>query len=260
MGGGRHGNDHNGPMQFAEHLAGIIAEAGALLDVVGEAPDRAVPACPGWTVAELARHTGSFHRWATAHLRNGQAGEIVAVSVAAPEVADDDLVPWFADGASEVVAELAAAGPDLACWTFGAPRTAAFWARRMCHETAVHRHDAQEAVGAAVPFDPVLAADGVDELLTVMLRLALRARTPAPGPSLHLHRTDEGEGAGEWMVTVADDGAVAVTHEHGKGDAAVRGTASDLLLYLWGRRAAGTGSLEAFGDPAVVAAWGSLAP
>ena len=247
-------------MQFAEFLAGIVAEGGALLDVVGELPDAGVPTCPGWTVADLARHTGSFHRWATTHLRYGAAGEVVAVSVEDPVVDDEDLVDWFADGVSELVAELASCGPDLGCWTFGAPRTATFWARRMCHETAVHRVDAQSVVGVAAPLDPLLAADGIDELLTVMVRLALRAGTTAPGPSLHLHRTDEGDGASEWMVAVADDGSVTVTHEHGKGDVAVRGTSSDLLLYLWGRRGPEDPALEVFGDTAAAAAWGSLAP
>ncbi len=51
---------------------------------------------------------------------------------------------------------------------------------------------------------------------------------------------------------------LSVTHEHGKGDCAVRGSASDLLLYLWTRKPAA--DLEVFGDAELAAAWGRLTP
>jgi hypothetical protein len=59
------------------------------------------------------------------------------------------------------------------------------------------------------------------------------------------------------MVRI-DHGVVSLTHEHGKGDAAVRGPAEDLLLLAWHRR--GLDGLEVFGDAAVAEAWASLAP
>ena len=42
-----------------------------------------------------------------------------------------------------------------------------------------------------------------------------------------------------------------MTAEHAKGDVAARGTASDLLLFLWGRVPADT--LEVFGDADLLA-------
>ena len=83
-----------------------------------------------------------------------------------------------------------------------------------------------------------------------------RLRGPVPDypeGSLHLHRTD---GDGEWMVRTVD-GVLQVTREHGKGDVAVRGTASDLNLFMWNRLRPG---LEYFGDTAVVEAWAAIAP
>ncbi len=71
---------------------------------------------------------------------------------------------------------------------------------------------------------------------------------------MHLHRTD---GDGEWMFAGDGEGGVTVTHEHGKGDAAVRGTAANLLLWIWGRPADG---LECFGDAEVAARWQAVAP
>jgi len=247
-------------MQFAEFLAGIIAESELLLDAYGTHGSAEVTTCPSWTVADVVRHTGDTHRWAISNLQSGVEGVVAASASPTSEIADSDLVAWFSDGVAELVALLAQVGPQLNCWTFGAPRSSLFWARRMCHETAIHRVDAQMATGTVHPIDAPQAADGIDEILTVMLRLAFRAQRPAPSPSLHLHRIDEGEGCAEWMVTISDDGAVEIEHVHGKGEVAVRGTASDLLLFLWGRLADGEGSLESFGDPAVVSQWSRLAP
>ena len=53
------------------------------------------------------------------------------------------------------------------------------------------------------------------------------------------------------------DGRLRVTREHAKGDAAVRGTAEGLLLYLWDRSREG---LECFGDQTVVDAWATVTP
>ena len=75
---------------------------------------------------------------------------------------------------------------------------------------------------------------------------------PSPTGSLHLHRTD---GEGEWLAK-NEGGALVVTREHAKGDAAVRGSGSDLLLWIWGRG----GEVEIFGDEAVAAAWAAATP
>jgi len=44
-----------------------------------------------------------------------------------------------------------------------------------------------------------------------------------------------------------------VTREHGKGDLAIRATASDLELILYGRPT--LDEVVTFGDPAVLATW-----
>ena len=77
---------------------------------------------------------------------------------------------------------------------------------------------------------------------------------PLPAGSLHLHRTD---GPGEWLVQSVD-GAVVATQEHARGDAAVRGSASDLFRFVWNRGAGST--VEVLGDPAVADEWAALAP
>jgi hypothetical protein len=124
----------------------------------------------------------------------------------------------------------------------------------MAQETSMHRWDAEAAAGDSHPIDADLAVDGVDEFLDGFLPRSLRRRPDADlGGSLHLHCTDR---PGEWLVRIAT-GTVDVRRVHDKGDAALRGTASDLLLWLWAR--AGVDRLEAFGDPGVVDRWRMVA-
>ncbi|MFM7070083.1 MAG: maleylpyruvate isomerase N-terminal domain-containing protein [Actinomycetes bacterium] len=98
-------------MEFSAYLAAIIAESGGLLDALGVHPSAPVADCPGWDVADLVRHTGSTHRWATAHLVAGLAGSISPAPAPDADVAASDLHEWFADGVTELVALLADCGP-----------------------------------------------------------------------------------------------------------------------------------------------------
>lgn len=61
-----------------------------------------------------------------------------------------------------------------------------------------------------------------------------------------------------WMVQRGNsETELSITTEHGKGDAAVRGPASELQLWVWGRPVT---DIEIFGDSAVAEAWRNLAP
>jgi len=119
----------------------------------------------------------------------------------------------------------------------------------MAQETALHRWDAQAAAGDAEPVDAALAVDGIDEYFEVFLASQLAAK-PVDGlhGSLHLHATDVD---GEWWVALASD-HFERRHEHAKADAAVRGPASCLLLWLWNRLPDDAADLQAFGDAEVM--------
>ena len=124
-----------------------------------------------------------------------------------------------------------------------AHRRAGFWPRRMAQETTVHRVDAEQAVGRPVgPIEPAFAVDGIDELLSIFVAALGAARSPGDGRTVHLHATDV---EGEWLIRF-EQGDVVVEPGHAKGDAAVRGPAADLLLWLWGRRP--LDGFEVFGD------------
>jgi uncharacterized protein (TIGR03083 family) len=208
--------------------------------------DARVPSCPEWTVYDLLAHLGRHHRWVTANLdRAPDDGPAPAADQGAPPDGRA-VVPWIEQGSAALADRLVAVDAATPCWTWTDDRTARFWARRTAHETAMHRWDLQAAVGDPTPFPPELAVDGIDEFLTTM---PFRGGADAPVGSVHLHATDA---EGEWLLRLADDG-VRMSREHGKGDVAVRGPASDLLLVVVGRRPPAT--VELFGDAALFDQW-----
>jgi hypothetical protein len=120
-----------------------------------------------------------------------------------------------------------------------------FWVRRRAVETSIHRYDVQLAGTATSPLDGELAADGIEEFFDVFLKRLQDGLTGVQG-TIHLHCTDA---AGEWLLTPGE-GGITVTREHAKGDVAARGTASNLLLWLWGR--VPRDDLEVFGDASLL--------
>ena len=230
-------------MERARYLAAIEAESAAFYAALAAMPMNApVPSCPGWAVEDLLFHLGSVH---------GFWAEITARQLLSPNEVEDQarlptvqLLAWARDRSSRLQAALAATDPATRVWTWAEAQNVAFILRRMAHETAVHRWDAELAAGQARPIEPELASDGVDEFLNVMLPEPRFSSAPIDG-SVHLHATDT---PGEWLVR-QQDGTLVVTAEHAKGDAALRGPASDLLLALWGRK--GPDALEVIGDRAV---------
>lgn len=242
-------------MDSTEHIVVVEHEGARLADAALPALDRLVVDCDGWTVESMVGHVGQIHRWAT-HLVTTRATAFSAEGRSAEPPSGPAVVDWYRDGLSALVTALRDLDPDEEIWTWSDRSDGGFYHRRMAHELALHRWDAERAAGQPTPIDGDLATDGIDEALTVGMRFSTsRPDRSYPSGTLHLHRTD---GPGEWMLTPSDDGTgFEVTHEHGKGDAAVRGSASDLLTYLWGR---GCQGLDAFGDDTLVDAWGSLTP
>ena len=229
------------PSRYIEH---VRADGDALLAAATRDLDAAVPSCPDWTAADLVDHVAFLFRWWAACLREGRR-----VKRSAVPAAGDDREAAYRAALDDLLAVLGATDPDAPSESFVGPATAGWWFRRGAQETAVHRWDAESAAGTPSPVDRDLAADGVDELLDVFLPMVA---PKGDGETHHLHATD---GEGEWLVRFTPDGP-EVSHEHAKGDVAVRGPASDLLLLLWNRRSAD--GLEVFGDAALLQRWRDL--
>jgi uncharacterized protein (TIGR03083 family) len=240
--------------RWYDEITGSTATLVQLID--GADLTRPVPTCPDGTMRQLITHVGRAHRWATA---------IVATRSAVPipfrEVPDGKLpgdqrehADWLRTGAAGVIDAVRTAG-DEQVWTHPGPGPAWYWARRMAHETAVHRADAQIALGQRPQIDPVTAADGIDEWLGFLGAPDPGEGRPSlaglHGKALHVHVTDEEVAGGEWMIRPTA-GGITVEPGHGKGDVAVRGPASDLLLLLLRRIPPGDPPVEVLGDAAVL--------
>ncbi|HWE56615.1 MAG TPA: maleylpyruvate isomerase family mycothiol-dependent enzyme [Acidimicrobiales bacterium] len=235
------------------HLSALAADSQAFADLAEGGLDRAVPTCPDWKVADLVGHLGGVYSWVILAVEGG--GERPARS---RERAPEDpgaLTGWFRGRRDAVIDALTSRPPEDPAWVFlkgGSTADVAWWRRRQAQETAIHLYDMESAVGTPGAIDPELAADGIDEILTVFVANYPGGRQAAGlDGTLHVHCTDA---EGEWMLSFGPSGT-EVRREHGKADTAVRGPASDLYLWLWNRVPLATESLEVFGRRSVAEAW-----
>lgn len=219
----------------------------AFIDIVANHdPDTNVKACPGWTLLDLARHQGEvWHFW----------GQVAAQGIddrtrlrdidieGTTQFEGTELVDWLATVHSGLISALTDAGLEREVWTWTGRNQPVSWVRRrMVHEAAVHRYDASNAVGDPYEVPTAIAADGIDEFLTWFAGRERREGELKPGGTVHLHctdTTDEHSAGGEWYVSSLKEPNCTFTREHRKGDAAVRGRAHDVLMWLWRRSTEG---------------------
>lgn len=240
-------------MEIAQHIAILEQEA----KILGEAARQAelnteIPTCPGWAMRDLVRHLAEIHLWAAAQVSNRATkmwvDDVSELAGYWPDLAvfwpdDEALIDWYLETNANLVKELASAPADLECRTFlPAPSPLAMWARRQAHETAVHRFDAENAIGAASHFDPEFSADGVDELLAAFAPRA--SRFPVDEARTMLVRTTDTDDL--WHVTFTPDG-ISTVREDGPADLTLSGSAQDLYLAVWNR-----------GDDSAISATGDL--
>jgi uncharacterized protein (TIGR03083 family) len=210
----------------------------AVSAVDGDAP---VPTCPGWTIAELVVHLGGVYAWIGSHVArgvtdrpDGRPGEGIGDVPGWPAT-----ITWWDEQYARLMKLLDALDSDLPAWNWAPqPKKAVFWDRRVAHETAVHRWDAQFAIGAAEPLEAKLAADGISEVLDTWLPAGRRKGHSDLEGVVHLAATDVAQ---DWYVrlrgegvALLDTGTLLDDDDHHTRVEAV-GTASDLLLAMYGR-------------------------
>ncbi|HEX4087544.1 MAG TPA: maleylpyruvate isomerase family mycothiol-dependent enzyme [Trebonia sp.] len=244
-------------LEYPDLLRLIDERATAFRAVIASAPslDVQVPTCPEWTLFDLAQHLGQGRRFRAATIVAGPADAAPAEAVAERTVPGprerDQLLAWLAATTQQLLDALRAADPDGSCWTGWGPTqmtdTCGCVARHQVQEIAVHTYDAQAAVGAPQPLPAEVALDGVEE------NLLITSFTTSPWPhkptAFDFHAT-EGR---SWRLTVDGDGArttrlpAAGQDPDAAGGLSIRGTASDLVLYLYQRIS--VDSLQLDGDP-----------
>jgi len=244
----------------------IISSTDTLAGLVDGADlTRQVPTCPDWTLRQLTTHVGRAQRWAAEIVATRSATAIPFREVPDGRLPDDPAqhVQWLHGGAERLVTALRQAGSDPV-WTPAGIGPASFWARRMAHETTVHRADAELAAGREPAIAADLAADAIDEWLGFLCGPAPGAEDPRlgalpEGSVLHIHATEDGLANGEWLIRREGSG-IAIEHGHGKGGAAVRGPAGRLLLMLVRRVPPDDSELQVLGDGALLTAWLDATP
>jgi uncharacterized protein (TIGR03083 family) len=230
---------------FADLLTLIDDRSAALRAAASDAgQDAAVPGCPDWSVGDLVAHLGAVQLFWAAVVTAGSPDAPPGEDKLGDRTPGADLIGWSAASTDALLGALREAGQDRPCWAWwegsGAPLTSGAIARHQVQEAAVHAFDAQEAAGRAEPLPPVVAADGIGEFVTVAMaslgpwphRPAAVELAAADGTAWRISLT----GAGA-IATDAGEPAAASQRDAGQPepDARLRGTASDLVLALYGR-------------------------
>lgn len=230
----------------------------AFVETVGDLdPDLQIPNCPEWRLRDLVAHIDQAPRWAAAIIRSRQPAAVPNPRDADPG-APGAWPGWLLGGVTELVDAVRDAGAETMVWTVVGPQPAAFWLRRMLHDTALHHVDAALAAGTMFEIDPNLAADAITEglqLLSLPEMATLRpdvAELRGRGQTLQLlpgERSSTG-----WLITRTPDG---VSWQRGKDDAdvTVAGTTSDLLLILTRRLPLGDHRVTVTGNRALMDHW-----
>lgn len=227
------------PVPSSRLLTSLATDVDRLRSVAARELSAPVPTCPGWVVDDLVRHV-------TNGLRNVALRRVLgAAPILRPDTREADPLTALGRAHTDLVAvlgtrpldELAEQPPRNA---HTPAETAYFWLRRMTHEIAVHRVDAELALGepvTAVP--PDLAVDGITEALEIFLRYASHEN-----PDRYADLLADwgggwlllGAGPGRWRVTATAAGADTATVENpGDAPSAVHAEPAALLMWLYHR-------------------------
>jgi uncharacterized protein (TIGR03083 family) len=202
-------------MQLARRVQLISRDSDALADAAAKDLTAPIPSCPDWAMADLVRHIYGVHRsWS----------RIVGEGLTEPDFTeqpfppDDNLVEAFRAHAHEFADVLGATDPDAPCWTWGPEQNAGFVQRFQVQEAALHRWDAESAVGTPRPIAPDGAADAIE-----LDNAIIPAAAPGAQAGFEVITTDT-----PFSMTISARPDLPVV-------GSLTGTASDLLLVLWKR-------------------------
>jgi len=216
--------------------------------------DTGVPSCGDWTLADLVWHLAEVQSFWVYAIANRPAGP---ESYSEPERPDGErLAGLLRATCAQLVSALEPAHADEPAWSWSNDHTVGFTLRRQTHEALIHHIDGVLAVGEPMPIiDPLVAADGVDELVTVMLSGVPEWADFTPdGTTIVLATSDTGH---SWSAAIGrmrgiapDSGldidlpALELIDRAVAPAATISAPAQALDLWLWGRAASDAISVE----------------
>jgi uncharacterized protein (TIGR03083 family) len=229
---------------FDRMLELIDGRSAALRSALAGALDERVPGCPDWTGRDLLTHLGEVQRSWAAIVAAGTPDQPPDWDTVPERTPTGDLLDWSERSTGALLDALRAAGPDRPVWSWWGPTTSGRVARHQVQEAGVHGWDAEDTVGRAGELQPAdLAVDGVAEFLEVSVPTG--SGWPHDPATVGIAATDVPEGG--WRVILGPGGG-RLEPGPPAGNAVLGGSASDLVLALYGRRPvdslAVTGDLE----------------
>lgn len=233
---------------YSELVIAVRREGEGIHSAASLGLDADVPTCGGWAMDDLVRHVAAVYLNATKLV----ATRATEQPESKPEPPDGDVLDIFSHALDDLVTALTDADAETPVWNWSEqPDVAAFWARRMAHESSVHRFDAQSAHGVVQPIDAELAGDGLDELIDVIApRVYKRDELTGPTGTVALDSSDNGT----WCLELEPHGLKRLDVV-AEPLVTVRGTTSALLLASYGRMP--WTSLDSDGDTDLLTAWSS---
>jgi uncharacterized protein (TIGR03083 family) len=208
--------------QYLRHVRAdaAVVRAAAELD-----PEARVPGLDGWTALTVLEHLGDVYMHKVEVLRLGHPP-----APWPPAGPDPEPFGWFDDALTQLLDELSARPADEPAWTFvDFDRSVGFWHRRMAHESAIHRQDAEGAVGSRTPIEEALAVDGIDEILGLFAAVpdADTQVTPVRG------RVEVLAGGAAWSLDVGPHRLAVARGPSPAPDATLAGSPDAVLWWLW---------------------------
>jgi uncharacterized protein (TIGR03083 family) len=218
-----------------------------IIDLASQRRAETVSSCPEWNGRDLIEHIG-LESIGWRQIMETPMGGVPQTDMAAlkEQVPGDDsaLILWARESVGSFASGIGTLDPATPAWSFTEDKTLGFWIRRSSVEVALHLWDAEGwESGPRSHMPPMLAADGLDELAD-SFPILLAMTGSSPERPLAINATDPD---GQWVMRGPEPGLAT--------PAEVGGTASDVLLRLWGRD---TGTFT--GDVGALEEWARVNP
>jgi uncharacterized protein (TIGR03083 family) len=224
-------------------IASITEHSAGFADATRDNLEARVEHCLDWSVADLVWHLTEVH-WFWSTIAAEQLSAPPEEGRRPPRPDDAGLVDTFKVGAVHLVEVLREANQAAPCWTWaGWQQDVAFVTRHQVQEAAVHHWDAVNAAGGSLVLEPDVASDSIDEFLHFSVASDDDPDEPTTPPldgTLAFRASDTGDA---WTLTDGKPGTARVASGTTDGVPVLEATASELLLWLYGRKVLDTSTV-----------------
>lgn len=229
------------------YLSHIGTESRRFRDALAECePTAPVPSCPEWAADDLLWHLTEVQAFWAHIIEHRPTGPD---DYQEPDRPSDRaaLLGAFDVASASLLVALEEANAEEPAWSWDEDQTVGFAFRRQAQEALIHRVDAEQTARIASSLDSELAADGVDEVLSIFYGGCPPWATSSVTPYVvevvmtDIHQSifvKPGQFSGTSPnsgLVYESEGMIEVVSSSARADAKVSGTSADVLLWLWDR-------------------------